>query len=300
VNLATLTGGDLATLTGGVSIGNDASGDFMLSITGIAVRTRGGGYVANDGRQMVDVTDFVIDGSEGYVYRVPTTDVDRGDLIVTSDAPLATLFVQDIREDGTIRGIDPRTNRVQIYVQPTNIFNLAFFVKVVGVFDVFRRREDDDLSAILSFMLLSGGSQGFGLNNPLAAILLFQALSPNRDRDDILPLLIAMGGTEGNMLPLLLLASRFRGSAILHEIGEREEDEEAREERAEVDDLRLEVAAERARRLQAEESFAALLARMTEGRAETGGSADEPEARRAREPEAQRARRPRSETTAQT
>jgi len=249
---------------------------------------------------MVDVTDFVIDGSEGYVYRVPTTDVDRGDLIVTSDAPLATLFVQDIREDGTIRGIDPRTNRVQIYVQPTNIFNLAFFVKVVGVFDVFRRREDDDLSAILSFMLLSGGSQGFGLNNPLAAILLFQALSPNRDRDDILPLLIAMGGTEGNMLPLLLLASRFRGSAILHEIGEREEDEEAREERAEVDDLRLEVAAERARRLQAEESFAALLARMTEGRAETGGSADEPEARRAREPEAQRARRPRSETTAQT
>src|SRR5271157_606249 len=67
---------------------------------------------------------------------------------------------------------------------------------------------------------------------------------PNRDRDDILPLLIAMGGTEGNMLPLLLLASRFRGSAILHEIGEREEDEEAREERAEVDDLRLEVAAE--------------------------------------------------------
>lgn len=104
---------DLDTLTGGVSIGNDASGDFMLSITGMAVRTRDGGYVANDGQQMVDVTDFVIDGSAEYVYRVPTTNVDPGDLIVTSDAPLVTLFVQNIRADGSIRGIDPLTNRIQ-------------------------------------------------------------------------------------------------------------------------------------------------------------------------------------------
>jgi hypothetical protein len=277
----------------------------MLSVTGIAVQTGDGGYVANDGRQMVDVTDFVINGSQDYVYRVPTTRLYPGDLVVTSDSPLATLFVQDIREDGRIRGIDPLTNRVQIYVRPTNIFNLSFFVKVVGVLDIFTRRDDDDLSALLSGLLLSGGSQGIGLDNPLVAVLLIQALSGDRDQDDILPLLIAMSGQQqNNILPLplllLLLTSRLRGPAILREIeergeerGEEREEEEARGRWAEVEELRLEVAAERARRLQAEESFtatlarieesfAALLARITEGQAGPGEPATETQARRAR------------------
>jgi len=280
---------NLATLTGGVSIGNDASGDFKLSITGIAVRTCDGSYVANDGRQMVDVTDLVIDGSENYVYRVPTIGVDPGDLIVTSDAPLATLFVQDLREDGTIRGIDPRTNRLQVYVQPTNILNSAFFVKVIGVSNIHRRRENDDLSALLTLMVLSGDSQGFGADNPQAALLLLLALTRNRDRDDILPLLIAMGGaqmggaqmggTQGNVLPLLLLASSGRGSAIFREIEgrerEEEEEEEARRDWAGLSELHS-ITGSLARM---EEALVALAAQKTEKPAESGTTARRPATR---------------------
>jgi hypothetical protein len=290
---------DLTTLTGGASIGKDASGDFMLSFAGIAVKTRGGGYVANNGRQMIDVTDLVIDGSEDYVYRVPTTEVDRGDLIITSDAPFATLFVQDVQDGGGILGVDPRTNRVQTYVQPTNIFNFEFFVKVAGVSDLLSRREDDELSAILTWMLLSGGGgggggQGLSPDNPLASVLLLQALSHNHDRDDILPLLIAMSSTQdasgsSNLLPLLLLVSGFRRPAFVHEIEERGNGE-AREEWDRIADLRSELAEERGRRLQAKEDYDALLERIGEGQAGTPSAVSQPEARPARRTRSQTAR----------
>lgn len=278
---------NLTTLTGGVSIGKDDSGDFMLSIAGMAVKTRDGAYIANGGRQMVDVTDGVIEGSEEYIYRVPASDVGLGDLIITSDAPFSALFVQSIEEEKGIRGIrgiDPRTSRMQAYVQPTNIFNLAFFVKVIGVSDLLTRREDNDLSAILACLLLSGGSQGqgqgLGLDNPLTIVLLSQALSHGHGRDDVLPLLIAMSGTQdSNTLPLLLLASRFSG-AFFHEFEEHERGE-GREERARVDNLRLELAAERGRRQQAEQDLR-LLAQMGEGQAETTGAVSKPENRPAR------------------
>lgn len=57
---------------------------------------------------MIDGTDLVIGGSQASTYRVPTTRVDPGDLIVTPDAPLVTLFVQDITEERGIQGIDPQ------------------------------------------------------------------------------------------------------------------------------------------------------------------------------------------------
>ena len=170
-------------------------------------------------------------------------------------------------------------------MQPTNIFNSAFFVKVVDVPDVIREqeREDDELAAIVSWILLSGGNQasggssGISLDNPASAILLSQALSHSRGRSDILPLLIAMsgtpGGTQSNILPLLLLTSaRHRPRRILGELEEPGRSRAARESRSEFDDLRLRLAEEHGRLMEAE----ALLARMSVGQEETesGGDGD--------------------------
>jgi hypothetical protein len=47
-------------------------------------------------------------GSQASMYRVPTTRVDPGDLIATPDAPLVTLFMQDIADVRGIQGIDPQ------------------------------------------------------------------------------------------------------------------------------------------------------------------------------------------------
>jgi hypothetical protein len=263
---------------------------------------------------MIDVTDFVLEGSEDYIYRVPTTDVNLGDLVVTSDAPFGTLFVQAVQEEGGIQGIDPRTNRIQTYVQPTNILNLTFFVKVISVSDLFRRRDDDDLSAVMAWIMLSGsggGGQGLSLDNPLAAVLLL--LSHDRDHDDILPLLIAMSGAQGaqdNSLPLILLASSFRGSGFFHEIEEPER-RAGREERGRrgdregerrADELRLELAAEHARRLQVQEDLAALFAQMRQGQTTAPRAADQPEVHpgAADQPEAHPARRARPQTPEST
>lgn len=96
------------TLTEGIRIGSDASGHFMLSAMGIAVRTGDGGSLANEGLQIIAGSDLVIGGSQASMYRVPTTRVDPGDLIATPDAPLVTLFMQDIADVRGIQGIDPQ------------------------------------------------------------------------------------------------------------------------------------------------------------------------------------------------
>jgi hypothetical protein len=114
-------------------------------------------------------------------------------------------------------------------VQPTNIFDLAFFVKVVDVFDAIERQEDAEFSTLLALLLLSGGTQassatqpssatsGISLGDPLTLFLLFQSFFPHFRKSDFLPLFAVILGTQGSgtqgtqvnlLLPLLLLASQ--------------------------------------------------------------------------------------------
>jgi hypothetical protein len=110
-----------------------------------------------------------------------------------------------------------------------NIFDLTFFLKVVDVSNIWRREETEnaELSTLLSLLLLSGGTQAssatpatsatpaISLGDPLTMFLLFQSF-PHFRRNDFLPFLVAILGTQGYgtqgtqgnllLLPLLLLS----------------------------------------------------------------------------------------------
>jgi hypothetical protein len=60
------------------SIGNDASGDFMVSITGVTVRVPDGGYLTDD--SLANGRHYQVDygWAKTYMYRVPTSYIGPG------------------------------------------------------------------------------------------------------------------------------------------------------------------------------------------------------------------------------
>src|SRR5258708_6895837 len=123
----------------GVEIGQDTTGGFAMSISGLAIKRSDGRYVAKpEGEdRLVDVTAFLIPGVDPMVYRLPVTRLEPGDLIVISDDPLTLRFVinQDEEGDGELEVLDPDTGDVTEYIPiQAPIFN--FFVRVVSLFDL--------------------------------------------------------------------------------------------------------------------------------------------------------------------
>jgi hypothetical protein len=135
---------DLSSLIG-VSIGQDVTGKFALTPSGLAVLGRDGRYFGMDihdgGGVVLDLTSMVLPINAA-VYRIPSEEVFPGDLIVISDAPFRTLFVLEVPGDGTVVGLDPGCNELVTYFPPENPFaDILFgghniFARVVSMFDV--------------------------------------------------------------------------------------------------------------------------------------------------------------------
>jgi len=127
---------NLGALSGGMAIGQDGSGRMRAALDGqVALRRDDGGYVAVDSTgQPRDVSGYVFEGSEQFIYRmpVPVMDVAAGDLIVLSDAPLRVLAVEEVTQAGHVCGIDLTDSTVTEWVPPVNtpmtirLVNLAY------------------------------------------------------------------------------------------------------------------------------------------------------------------------------
>jgi hypothetical protein len=198
---------NLQSIFGGISIGKDTTGNFRSSLKGLAVRASPGGeFLTLDGKNLVDVSDLTIEGTEQYVYRLPVQSVKAGDLIITSESPFAALFVQEVvRADGHLLGLDPYNLQVE-YTPPTNLFNVRFFVTVVSLLDL-----NGPIGAqnLLPLLLLGNKGDNSGMDG-LTTILLLQALGGTAfGEDNLLPLLLF--GGAGDALETMLLLQAQRG-----------------------------------------------------------------------------------------
>ena len=201
---------DTKAIFGRVRIGKDTSGNFKLSFKGLAVRTEDGKFFAKDGDHMLDVSDLTLDGAEGYIYRLPVQSVKPGDLIITSENPFDVLFVQAVGEDGGLSGLDPRNNTVVDYVQPTNLFNVQFFVKVVSLVDVLGGNTANE--QLLPFLLLANRSERGRTDDSLTTLLMLQALGGNPlDGNSLLLPLLLMDG-KSDALEMFFLMQVLGGS----------------------------------------------------------------------------------------
>jgi hypothetical protein len=131
---------DFLTTLGGVALGRDLTGNFALTLNGVAVLRPNGTWVALDADldALVDVTPLVLPGVDPLVFRMPSNPdrLRRGDRLIVSDAPFAPLFVLHPfeRGDAGIQALDPLTGRLSGYLPARNLF-LNFVVLAVSPFD---------------------------------------------------------------------------------------------------------------------------------------------------------------------
>jgi len=156
----------------GIGIGPDTSNAFGLTLSGIAVRRNDLRYVSVDtqSRRVYDVTPLIIGGANNLIFRLPATTINPGDLIITSDYPVSSLFVLEVRDQapgsGYVIGIDPNSSEIVQYVPPANLF-FPFYVRVVSVLELLGSLGDQPELGD------SGGDQpGGGLSDLLPLLLL--------------------------------------------------------------------------------------------------------------------------------
>jgi len=120
-------------------IGQDMSGNFALSVSGLAVRTPAGTWITKDRdeNKLLDVSLLVIPGIDPMVYRIPAETVRPNDLIVTQDAPLSLLYVlhTDPEHPRDVHGLNPFTGEF-VHYRPTEGLFFNFFVLVVSMLDI--------------------------------------------------------------------------------------------------------------------------------------------------------------------
>jgi hypothetical protein len=203
---------NLTSIFGDVAIGKDTSGNFRPSIEGLAVRmTPTGKFVAEVHDQLMDVSDLTFDGAENFIFRVPVQQIKKGDLIITSENPFYVLFVQKVKDDGTICGLDPRTSAIIDYVPPTSLFKTRFFIKVISLMDGLMGKIGPD--NLLPLLLLSGNGAADKTDGGLSMFLLMQTLGgKGADLKSLLPLLMLSGG-KGDFVQTLLLMQAIKGES---------------------------------------------------------------------------------------
>jgi hypothetical protein len=196
----------MQSLLGGIAIGRDNSGNFRPSLKGVAVRVEKNRFVALDNDRLLDVTPLTFEGADDTLYRVPIRDPRKGDLIIISDNPLRTLFVQEERTDGHLRGLDPINSAVSDYVPTANLLNLKFFIKVLSLLDEMVNRTDQDKLLLLSLLGKGDGRTGTGEN--LLPLLLLGFNGGQVADPDLIRLVLLMrsaGANSGGAAEALVL-----------------------------------------------------------------------------------------------
>jgi hypothetical protein len=203
---------NVKSMFGGASTGKDVSRYFKLSFKGLAARaTPEGPFFAydHDTKKLIDVTDLTFDGVENLIYRLPVQSVKRGDLIITGEAPFGALFVQDVA-DGKPTGLN-LSSITETYTQPTNVFNIQFFVKVVSLLDGFGG--ETGANNLLPFLLLGNRDNGNKSDDSLTTLFMLQFLGGGNalDGSSLLPFLLLSGDKSDGLEKLLLLKGLGEG-----------------------------------------------------------------------------------------
>jgi hypothetical protein len=133
-------------LFGNIPIGWDTSGNFAMSVAGVAVRRPDGTWIAKSLTEdrLLDVSGLILPVSP-CVLLLPSSTVSRGDLILASYVPLSVMHVIERRGEFPERvvGIDLISGDIVEHCRPLSFFPFEnYFVKVVSLFDLFRGQEE--------------------------------------------------------------------------------------------------------------------------------------------------------------
>ena len=142
----------------GLDFGSCKNDNIKLSPYGIAVKNfKIDAWVSYDvkTKKVVNVNDFVLDGS--YLYKMPVAlkDVKAGDVVLHNKTPM---YVEGVKDDKLLV-VDPVDAEEKIVLPLTNMFGFNFITKIVSMVDLSAAApsEDSPFGNLLPFMLMSDG-----------------------------------------------------------------------------------------------------------------------------------------------
>lgn len=210
---------DLSSVLNGISIGKDTTGNFRPTLMGLAVRTDDGKFVVREGDGFLEFpAEWVPSGGDGYVFRLPVKlhDVKRHDVIVRSETPMRTMFVEKVDAGSKqIEGLDPASRERITYVPPSNLLlKTELCVKVVSLIDDLPLKGNG--SRMLPWLLMTQGagaaSSGDGA---LSTLLMTQALDGGASEQELLPLLLMSPGSGSDSMQAFLVMQALSGKTLL-------------------------------------------------------------------------------------
>ena len=142
----------------GLDFGSCKNDNIKLSPYGIAVKNlKIGTWVSYDvkTKKVINVNDFVFNGS--YLYKMPVAlkDIKAGDVVLHNKTPM---YVEGVKDDKLLV-VDPVDAEEKIVLPLTNMFGFNFITKIVSVVDLSAAApsEDSPFGNLLPFMLMSDG-----------------------------------------------------------------------------------------------------------------------------------------------
>lgn len=142
----------------GLDFGSCKNDNIKLSPYGIAVKNfKIDAWVSYDvkTKKVVNVNDFVLDGS--YLYKMPVAlkDIKTGDVVLHNKTPM---YVEGVKDDKLLV-VDPVDAEEKIVLPLANMFGFNFITKIVSVIDLSAAAPSEDFpfGNLLPFMLMSDG-----------------------------------------------------------------------------------------------------------------------------------------------
>lgn len=141
-----------------LDFGSCKNDNIKLSPYGIAVHNpKIGTWVSYDvkTKKVINVNDFVFNGS--YLYKMPVAlkDIKAGDVVLHNKTPM---YVEGVKDDKLLV-VDPVDAEEKIVLPLANMFGFNFITKIVSVVDLSAAApsEDSPFGNLLPFMLMSDG-----------------------------------------------------------------------------------------------------------------------------------------------
>lgn len=153
---------------------------------GIAVKTNGGYKTYNVAKgTLTNVTNFCFDIGSDFFFVIPTSKVQKGDIIMVDGHPKCVI---ETTKTKTIKVIDYETSSVMEIVPERHIFmgNVYFYGKIVSIMG--NSMKNGGLGNIMKMMMLSnmtGGSSESGSNNMMQTMMMMNMMSGKSDGTDL-------------------------------------------------------------------------------------------------------------------
>jgi hypothetical protein len=188
---------------------------IKMSMYGIAIRNAAGNYVSYNKQtgDIIDVDLLNFDGGQ-FLFKmpVPVKDIKVGDVVIHNKK---AMFVTTV-DKGNVGVVDISAGEIKSIIPTKSMFGFDFVTKIVSIMDAvagapspnepfgnmlpFLMMQDGKMDKNMALALMMSQNGGNFATNPM---LMYLMMSDGKNSNDMLPLMLMMGGNFGAQAPVV-------------------------------------------------------------------------------------------------